>query len=176
MWFSSLTSCCLVVHQSPNGVLDQVQFLLTRCLILICFQSVYFISFHVPLFPIHRRNVCVHCVLCKHCLTKSISFGTVFIPISHYIRYTCIIPGSNPFCLQKYIYSSWQRFSTMLDALLSLVHVNMTAWLSCCRFLSFKSLERYSADCGDRLSTLNSSLCLTIKFEMIRAVWQGTLS
>lgn len=101
MWFSSLTSCCLVVRQSPNGVLDQVQFLLTRCLILICFQSIYFISFHVPLFPIHRRNVCVHCVLCKHCLTKSISFGTVFIPISHYIRYTCIIPGSNPFCLQN---------------------------------------------------------------------------
>lgn len=91
-------------------------------LILFCFQTIYFSSFHVPLFPIRRRNVCVHCVLCKHCLTKSISFGTVFIPISHYIRYTCIIPG----CLQKYIYSSWQRFSTMPDALLSLVHDSMT--------------------------------------------------
>lgn len=176
MWFSSLTSCCLVVRQSPNGVLDQVQFLLTRCLILICFQTIYFISFHVPLFPIHRRNVCVHCVLCKHCLTKSISFGMCLYPSATILGIPCIIPGSNPLCLQKYIYSSWQRFSTMLDALLSLVHVNMTTWLSCCRFLSFKSLERYSADCGDRLSTLNSSLCLTIKFEMIRAVWQGTLS
>ncbi len=71
-----------------------------------------------------------------------------------------------------------------------LVHINMIASHSCCRFVGCTSMMRISrsttsqrcsiglrsGDCGGHLSKVNSLSCSRIQSEMIWALWHGTLS
>ncbi len=56
----------------------------------------------------------------------------------HFIRYTLLVPGWTPFCLQNCLNSSWKHFSEIL------VHIDMIASRSCCRFVGCTSMSRIS--------------------------------
>ncbi len=71
-----------------------------------------------------------------------------------------------------------------------LVHIDMIASCSCCRFVGFTSMMRISrsttsqrcsiglrsGDCGGHFSKVNSLSCSRNQSEMIWALWHGALS
>ncbi len=103
----------------------------------------------------------------------------------HFIRYTLLVPGWTPFCLQNCLDSScidstmcWKYSSEIL------VHIDMILSRSCCRFVGCTSMiwisrsttsQRCSiglrsGDCGGHLSKVNSLSCSRNQSEMIWAV------
>ncbi len=74
----------------------------------------------------------------------------IYIYILHYthwplIRYTLLVPGWTPFCLQNCLNSSWHRFNKVLKHSSEvLVHIDMIASRSCCRFVGCTSMMRIS--------------------------------
>ncbi len=100
----------------------------------------------------------------------------------HFIRYTLLVPGWTPFCLQNCINSSarcWKHSSEIL------VHIDMILSRSWCRFIGCTSMMRISrsttsqrcsiglrsGDCGGHLRKVNSLSCSRNQSEMIWAFW-----
>ncbi len=93
----------------------------------------------------------------------------------HFIRYTLLVLGWTPFCLQNYLNSSWHRFEKVLIA--SRV---------CCRFVGCTSMMQISrsttsqrcsiglrsGDCGSHLSKVNSLSCSRNQSEMNGSSWK----
>ncbi len=87
----------------------------------------------------------------------------------HFIRYTLLLRGWTPFCLQNCLNSTrcWKHSSEIL------VHIDMITSCSCCRFVGCTSMmwisrsttsQRCSiglrsGDCGGYLSKVNSLSC-----------------
>ncbi len=109
----------------------------------------------------------------------------------HFIRYTLLVPVWTPFAFRTALIlrgidstKCWKRFSEIL------VHIDMIASHSCCRFVGCTSMmwisrsttsQRCSiglrsGDCGDHLSKVNSLSCSRNQSEMIWALWHGALS
>ncbi len=115
----------------------------------------------------------------------------VYTLTGSFIRYTLLVPGWPSFCLQNCLNSLWHRFNKVLEIYSSeiLVHIDMIATHSCCRFVGCTSMmwisrsttsQRCSTglrsgDCGGYLSKVNS-LCPRNQSEMIWALWHGALS
>ncbi len=102
-----------------------------------------------------------------------------------------LVPGWTPFCLQNCLNSSWHRFNKVLKHSSEiLVHIDMIASRSCCRFVGCTSMMRISrsttsqrcsiglrsGDCGGHLSKVNSLSCSRNQSEMIWALWYCALS
>ncbi len=116
--------------------------------------------------------------------------NTVHTLTGHFIRYTLLVSGWTPFCLQNLIIRGidstrcWKHSSEIL------VHIDMIASRSCCRFVGCTSMmwisrsttsQRCSiglrsGDCGGHLSKVNSFSCSRNQSEMIWALWHGALS
>ncbi len=109
----------------------------------------------------------------------------------HIFRYTLLVPGWTHFCLQNFFNSSFHWFNKVLETFLrDLVHIDMIASHSCCRFVGCTSMmwisrsttsQRCSiglrsGDCGGHLSKVNSLSCSRNQSEMIWALWHGALS
>ncbi len=129
--------------------------------------------------------------------TKCVWYACIYIYIhthkltGHFIRYTLLVTGWTPFCLQNCLNSSWHRFNNVLESFLrDFGHIDMIASHSCCRFVGCTSMmwisrsttsQRCSiglrsGDCGGHLSKVNSLSCSRNQSEMIWAVWHGALS
>ncbi len=124
-------------------------------------------------------------------LQFKITFLCEYTLTGHFIRYTLLVPGWTPFAFRTAsilcgIDSTrcWKHSSEML------VHIDMIASHSCCRFVVCTSMmwisrsttyQRCSiglrsGDCGDHLSKVNSLSCSRNQSEMIWALWRGALS
>ncbi len=109
----------------------------------------------------------------------------------HFIRYTLLVPGWTPFAFRTalifHVIDSkrcWKHSSEIL------VHIDMIASRSCCRFVDCTSMMRISrsttsqrcsiglisGDCGGHLSKVNSFSCSRNQSEMIWALLHGALS
>ncbi len=109
----------------------------------------------------------------------------------HFIRYILLVPGWTPFCLQNWLNSlcidstrCWKHSSEIL------VHIDMIASRSCCKFIGCTSMMQISrsttsqmcsiglrsGDCGGHLSKVNSLSCSRNQSEMIWVLWHGALS
>ncbi len=109
----------------------------------------------------------------------------------HFIRYTLLVPGWTPFAFRTALIihgidstRCWKHSSEIL------VHINMIASHSCCRFVGCTSVMRIShsttsqrcsiglrsVDCGGLLNKVNSLSCSRNQSEMIWALWHGALS
>ncbi len=108
-----------------------------------------------------------------------------------FIRYTLPVPGWTPFAFRTALIlcgidstRCWKHSSELL------VHIDMIASRSCCRFVGCTSmmwishsttLQRCSiglrsGDCGGHLSKVNSLSCSRNQSEMIWDLWHGALS
>ncbi len=112
----------------------------------------------------------------------------------HFIRYILVVPGWTPFCLQNWLNFPGHRFNKVLETFLRdseiLVHIDMIASRSCCRFVGCTSMMQISrsttsqrcsiglrsGDCGGHLSKVNSLSCSRNQSEMIWALWHDALS
>ncbi len=115
----------------------------------------------------------------------------IYTLTSHFIRYTLLVLGWTPFCLQNCLKSSWHRFNKLLETFLRyLVHIDMIASRSYCRFVGCTSIMGISRSttsqrcciglrsgyCGGHLSKVNKFSCSRNQSEMIWALWHGALS
>ncbi len=115
----------------------------------------------------------------------------IYTLTGHFIRYTLLVPGWILFCFQNRLNSSWHRFNKVLKHSSEiLVHIDMKASRSCCRFVDSTSMMWISrsitsqicsiglrsGDCGGHLSKVNSLSCSRNQSEMIWALWHGALS
>ncbi len=115
----------------------------------------------------------------------------IYTLTGHFIRYTLLVPGWTPFCLQNCLNSSWHRFNKVLETFLSdfgpYWHDSITQLQQICRLhihdtnLRSTTSQRCSiwlrsGDCGDHLSKVNSLSCSRNHSEMIWALWHGALS
>ncbi len=124
------------------------------------------------------------------CLQNSFSLNLVYIftLTGHFIRYTLLGVGP-PFEFSTALIlcgidstRCWKHSSEIL------VHIDMIASRSCCRFVGCTSLISCSTtsqrcsiglrsgDCGGFLSKVNSLSCSRNQSEMIWALWHGALS
>ncbi len=108
-----------------------------------------------------------------------------------FIRYTLLVPGWTPFAFRTALIlrdidstRCWKHSSEIL------VHIDMIASRSCCRFDGCTSMmwisrsttsQRWSiglrsGDWGGHLSKVNSLSCSRNQSEMIWALWHGALS
>ncbi len=115
--------------------------------------------------------------------TRLQDFSTIYnILTGHFIRYNLLVSGWTSFCLQNCLNSLWHRFNKVLETFLKiLVHIDMIASHSCCRFVGCTSMmwisrsttsQRCSiglrsGDYGGHLSKVNSLLCSRNQSEMI---------
>ncbi len=106
--------------------------------------------------------------------TYSIYFENIYMYTltGHFIRYTLLVPGWTPFCLQNCLNSSWHKMCWKHSSDI-LLHIDMIASRSCCRFVGCTSMMRISrsttsqrcsiglrsGDCGGHLSKVNSLSC-----------------
>ncbi len=109
----------------------------------------------------------------------------------HFIRYTLLVPVWTPFAFRTALIlrgtgskRCWKHSSEIL------VHIDMIASHSCCRFVGCTtmmwisrsstshmcSIGLRSGDCGGHLSKVNSLSCSRNQSEMIWALWHGALS
>ncbi len=79
--------------------------------------------------------VCVRMPACVVCMYVCIQ--CLYTLIGHFIRYTLLVPGWTPFCLQNCLNSSWHRFNKVLETFLwdlcPYWHNNITQLLQICR-------------------------------------------
>ncbi len=75
----------------------------------------------------------------------------------HFIRYTLLVPGWTPFCLQNCLNSSWHRFNKMLEKM----RISRSTTSQRC------SIGLRSGDCGGHLSKVNSLSCSRNQSEMV---------
>ncbi len=54
----------------------------------------------------------------KDCTTHTHIYIYIYTLTGHFIRYTLLVPGWTPFCLQNCLNSSWHRFNKMLETFL----------------------------------------------------------
>ncbi len=121
-------------------------------------------------------------------LKKGFQNIIVYTLTGHFIRYTLLVPGWTHFSLQNCLNSSWHRFNKVLKHSSEiLVHIDMIASRSCCRFVGCTSMMWISrsttsqscsiglrsGDCGGHLSKVNSLSCSRNQSEMIWALWHG---
>ncbi len=87
----------------------------------------------------------------------------VYTLTGSFIRYTLLVPGWPSFCLQNCLNSLWHRFNKVLEIYSSeiLVHIDMIATHSCCRFVGCTSMMWISrSTTSQRCSTgLRSGNC-----------------
>ncbi len=109
----------------------------------------------------------------------------------HFIRYTLLVLGWTPFCLQNCLIirgidstRCWKHSSKIL------VHIDMISSRSCCRFVGCTSMIRISrsttsqrcsiglrsGDCGGHLSKVTNCHVQETKSEIIWALRHGALS
>ncbi len=109
----------------------------------------------------------------------------------HFIRDTLLVPGWTLFAFRTaLILRGIDSTRCWKHSWKILVHIDMRASHSCCRFVGCTSKMRISCsitsqrcsiglrsgDCGGHWSTVNSLSCLRHQFEMIWALWHGALS
>ncbi len=115
----------------------------------------------------------------------------VWYTLTGHIRYTLLVPGWTPFAFRTALIlhgidstRCWNHSSEIL------VHIDMIASFSSCRFVGCTSMMWISrsttsqkcsiglrsGDCGGHLSKLNSFSCSRNQSEMIWALWHGALS
>ncbi len=109
----------------------------------------------------------------------------------HFIRYTFLVPGWPSFAFRTaLILHGIDSTKFCKHSLEILVHIDMIASRSCCRFVGCTSMmwislsttsQRCSiglrsGDCGGHLSKVNSLSCSRNQSEMIWALWHGALS
>ncbi len=112
---------------------------------------------------------------------RNISTYPLYTLTGHFIRYILLVPGWTPFSFRT-LNSSCHRFNKVLKHCSEiLVHINMIASHSCCRFVVCTSMMRISrsstsqrcsiglrsGDCGGHLSKVNSLSCSRNQSEMI---------
>ncbi len=115
----------------------------------------------------------------------------IYTLTGHCTRYTLLVPGWTHFCLQNCLNSSWHRLTRCWKHSSEIVvHIDMIASHSCCRFVGCTSMmwisrsttsQRCSiglrsGDCEGHLSKVNSLSCSRNQSEMIWALWHGALS
>ncbi len=109
--------------------------------------------------------VCV-CVCARACVRACVCVRVeVYTLTGHFIRYTLLVPGWTPFAFRTALILDidstrcWKHSSEIL------VHIDMIASRSCCRFVGCTSMMRISqmcsialrpGDCGGHLSKMNS--------------------
>ena len=106
----------------------------------------------------------------------------------HFIRYTLLVLGWTPFCLQNCLNPSWYRFNKVLETFLrefgpywhdSIMQLLQILWIririSHSTTSQSCSIGLISGDCGGHLSAVNSLSCPRNQSEMIHALWHGTL-
>ncbi len=106
----------------------------------------------------------------------------------HFIRYTLLVPGWTPVCLQNCLNSSWHRFNKVLETFLRdfgpYWYDSITQLLQICRLhihdvnLSFHHIPKvlYCTEIWWLWSKVNSLSCSRNQSEMIWALWHGALS
>ncbi len=126
----------------------------------------------------------------KDCTTHRYTYIYIYIYIytltGHFIRYTLLVPGWTPFCLQNCLNYSWHRFNKVLETFLRdfgpYWHDSITQLLYICwlhihdanlRSTTSQrcSIGLRSGDCGGHLSKVNSLSCSRNQSEMIWALW-----
>ncbi len=105
----------------------------------------------------------------------------IYTLTGHFIRYTLLVPGWTPFCLQNCLNSSWHSFNKVLETFLrdfgpywhdSITQLRISRSTTSQRC----SIGLRSGDCGGHLSKVNSLSCSRNQSEMIWALWHGALS
>ncbi len=109
----------------------------------------------------------------------------------HFIRYTLLVPGWTPFCLQNCLNSSWHRFNKVLKTFLrdfgpywhdSITQLQQICWLHIHDAkLPFHHIPKvlYWIEIWwlwGHLSKVNSLSCSRNQSEMIWALWHCALS
>lgn len=104
----------------------------------------------------------------------------------NYSRYTLLLPGRTPLCLQKCLISLQNGFNKVLETFLKEFHSYWYEWMTqLCTLMMWISgyilTQRCSigsscSDYGGYLSTVSSLWCSRNQLEMIWAFWHGTLS
>ncbi len=85
------------------------------------------------------------CPLSVHKLMNAFLINAIQYTLTgHLIRYTLQVPGWTHFCLQNCLNSLWHRFPTRCRKHSSeiLVHSDMVASRSCCRFVGYTFMMR----------------------------------
>ncbi len=113
--------------------------------------------------------VCVYIYIYIHSLT------------GHFVRYTLLVLGWTPFVFRTALIlrgidstRCWKHSSEIL------VHIDMRASRSCCRFVGYTSMMQISVpphpkDCGGHLRKVNSLSCSRNQSEIIWALWHISL-
>ncbi len=118
-----------------------------------------------------EKNVYVYIYIYIHTHTHTHTHSLT----GHFIRYTLLVLGWTPFCLQNCLNSSWHRFNKVLETFLRdfgpYWHDSITQLLQICRlhnqYIYGTGISRSttsqrcsiglrSGDCGDHLSKVNS--------------------
>ncbi len=115
----------------------------------------------------------------------------IYTLTANFIRYTLLVPGWTPFCLQNCLNSSWHRFNKVMETFLRDFCMYwqdiITQLLQICRLhiydvnLPFHHIPKLlywlrSGDCGGYLSKVNSLSCSRNQSEMIWALWYCAIS
>ncbi len=127
------------VHGMPNIMLNRtcfyyvIMFLLCFILLVSFFESYFlpnqknptavwlrFIGMHKKnktwFLKLFKNRVTCFCKWTLHTHTHTYIYTHTLT--DHFIRYTLLVPGWNPFCLQNCPNSSWHRFNKVLETLL----------------------------------------------------------
>ncbi len=128
----------------------------------------------------------------SHIYTHTHTHTHIYIILNVYThRYSLLVSGWTPFCLQNCLNSLWHRFNKVLETFLRdfgpYWHDSITQLLQICRLhihddnLSFHHIPKvlYWIEiwwCGGHLSKVNSLSCSRNQSEMIWALWHGALS
>ncbi len=143
----------------------------------------------------HTLNCCWQIYIYIHTHTYICTYTYIYIHTytltGPFIRYTLLVPGWTPFAFRTALILRgidstrfWKHSSEIL------VHIDMIASRSCCRFVGFTSMMRISRsttsqrcsiglqsdDRGGHLSKVNSLSCSRNQSEIIWALWHGALS
>ncbi len=115
--------------------------------------------------------------ICSICIYKYTLTG-------HFIRYTLLVPGWIPFCLQNCLNSLWQELWKIPQRFWSILTCSYCRFVGCTSMMRISrsttsqrcSIGLRSGDCGGHLSEVNSLSCSKKQSEMIRGLWHGALS
>ncbi len=109
-------------------------------------------------YPCHYTNLCPHKPH-KHAHTHT---HTHTHTLTHFIRYTLLVPGYTPLCLHNYLNSLWHRFNKVLETFLrDFGHIVMIASHSYCRFVVCTSMMRILSDPNTNFECNNQRQQLT---------------
>ncbi len=93
--------------------------------IAICFQTyIQMVKAKCIFLPNHNFNAISLAMLTINKHSKEYKYSYIYICIhiptltGHFIRFTLLVPGWTPFCLQNCLHSSWHRFNKVLETFL----------------------------------------------------------